>query len=64
MANHRIQLTFVGHLTFKGPTGPDGISNKLLREAAVSISQPLSELFNYSLSTGYFPETWKSYVMQ
>ncbi len=40
-------------------TGPDGISNKHLREAAVPISQPLSELFNYSLSTGYFPDTWK-----
>lgn len=40
-------------------TGPDGISNRLLREAAVSISQPLSHLFNYSLSKGQFPESWK-----
>jgi hypothetical protein len=41
-------------------TGPDGISNQLLREAAVPISEPLSHLFNYSLSTGYFPEAWKT----
>jgi hypothetical protein len=40
-------------------TGPDGISNTLLKEAAVPISQPLSELFNYSLSSGCFPESWK-----
>lgn len=40
-------------------TGPDGISNRLLKEAAVSISEPLSHLFNYSLSIGYFPEQWK-----
>ena len=40
-------------------TGPDGTSNKLLQQAAVPISQPLSHLFNYCLSTGYFPEVWK-----
>ena len=40
-------------------TGPDGISNRLLKEAAVSIAEPLSHLFNYSMSIGYFPEQWK-----
>ncbi len=41
-------------------TGPDGISNQLLREAAVPICEPLCHLLNYSLSTGYFPEVWKT----
>ncbi len=40
-------------------TGPDGISNRILKEAAVPIAEPLSHLFNYSLSVGVFPETWK-----
>ncbi len=47
------------NLDISKATGPDGISNRLLRESAVSIAQPLSHLFNYSLSTGYFPEQWK-----
>lgn len=40
-------------------TGPDGISNKLLLEAAVPIAEPLSHLYNYSLSAGIFPDVWK-----
>ncbi len=48
------------NLDISKSTGPDGISNKLLREAAVPISKPLCHLLNYSLSTGYFPEVWKT----
>ena len=40
-------------------TGPDGIGNKLLKEAAVPIAEPLSQLFNFSLSLGKFPDIWK-----
>ena len=40
-------------------TGPDCISNKLLHEAALPLAQPLSELLNFSLSLGKFPDTWK-----
>ena len=40
--------------------GPDGIGNKLLKEAAVPLAQPLSELFNFILSIGIFPEVWKT----
>ena len=40
-------------------TGPDGISNRILKEAVVPISQLLSQLFNYSLHMGEFPEAWK-----
>ncbi len=32
----------------------------MLHEAAVPISLPLCHLLNYSLSTGYFPEVWKT----
>ncbi len=39
---------------------PDGISSKLLPEAAVPISEPLCHLLNYYLSTWYFPEAWKT----
>ena len=41
-------------------TGPDGIGNRLLKEAAVPIAEPLSQLFNFSLSVGKFPEIWKT----
>ncbi len=40
-------------------TGPDNISNKLLKEASVPIAEPLSYLFNFSLSLGTFPDAWK-----
>ncbi len=48
------------NLNISKSTGLDGISNKLLREAAVPISEPLCHLLNYSLSTGYFPKVWKT----
>ncbi len=40
-------------------TGPDNISNKLLREASVPIAEPLSHLSNFSLSLDTFPDAWK-----
>ncbi len=40
-------------------TGPDGIGNLILKEAAVAIAQPLSHLFNFCVSMGYFPDCWK-----
>ena len=39
--------------------GPDGISNRTLRELAVELSYPLLSLFNQSLQTGTFPDSWK-----
>ena len=38
--------------------GPDGISNRILRELAVELSYPLCSLFNQSLQTGTFPDSW------
>ncbi len=40
-------------------TGPDGIGNRILKEAAVPLAQPLSNLLNYCLSLGSFPDIWK-----
>ena len=42
----------------KGP-GPDGIAPVFLKNLASELSSPLFNLFNMSLSTGKFPETWK-----
>ncbi|KAI8487535.1 hypothetical protein Bbelb_347690 [Branchiostoma belcheri] len=39
--------------------GPDGISNRLLKEAAPVICTSLCELFNHSLATGKLPGEWK-----
>jgi hypothetical protein len=39
--------------------GPDGISNKLLKETALAISKPLSDLFNKSFELGKVPKRWK-----
>ena len=40
-------------------TGPDGIGNKLLRETAPVICEPLSKLFQKSIDQGIFPNMWK-----
>ena len=37
----------------------DSINNRLLKETAHSLSSPLSDLFNYSLSSGVVPNRWK-----
>jgi hypothetical protein len=39
--------------------GPDNIGPKLLKEAAPSITASLVKLFNFSLSKGIFPSSWK-----
>ncbi len=36
------------------------VEYELLREAAIPIAKPLCHLLNYSLSTWYFPEVWKT----
>ena len=40
-------------------TGPDGISNTLLKRTANSISTPLCRIFNLSIASGKFPTEWK-----
>ncbi len=43
------------HLNVSKATGPDGISNHILMETAISISPSLSQIFNISLDTGTLP---------
>ncbi|OOY49087.1 hypothetical protein BOV97_13130, partial [Solemya velum gill symbiont] len=40
-------------------SGPDGISNRILREAANELSVPLCDLFNKSLDKCIVPKIWK-----
>ena len=39
--------------------GPDGVSNRILKELADIISLPFFDLFNQSLALGEVPESWK-----
>ena len=41
------------------PVGPDGVSNRILKELAEQISEPLACLLNQSLAKGLVPEDWK-----
>ena len=47
-------------IPFKTSTGPDGISARMLRETAYSISSPLTSPFNLSIKSGIFPDNWKN----
>lgn len=40
-------------------SGPDGISNRILKECAQSLCFPLCRLLNLSLHTSKFPSNWK-----
>ena len=39
--------------------GPDGIHGKVLKNCAVSLSYPLSQLYTTSFKTGTIPDEWK-----
>ena len=40
-------------------SGPDSLSNRILRELTVQLSSPLCDLFNFSLGCGKVPNQWK-----
>ena len=40
-------------------SGPDVISNHILKFCADSLCKPLTKLFNYSLRKGVYPSCWK-----
>ena len=40
-------------------SGPDGINNRILLEAAAELSVPLCQLFNHSLHVKIMPQLWK-----
>ena len=43
----------------KGSSGPDGISNQILKLSSTVISEPLSKLFNQCIKQGTFPNALK-----
>lgn len=43
----------------KGP-GPDMIPNFIIKAMAAELASPLTSIFNTSIATGQFPDTWKS----
>ena len=46
-------------LTTNKATGIDSISNKLLKECAHTLAEPLAFIFQLSLNMGVFPDSWK-----
>ena len=40
-------------------TGPDEISNRMLKEISREIAAPITDFFNYSLNTGEVPDSFK-----
>ena len=56
--SHEIE-TLIEILNPNKATGPDEISNKMLKAVAQEVSVPLNILFNRSFSEGEFSEIWK-----
>lgn len=52
--------SFLSKLSVSKSSGIDGISARLLKDAATVISEPLTTIFNRSLSNGTFPDSWKT----
>ena len=52
-------LSALNNLNPNKSTGPDQIPTKLLKMIALLIAEPLTKLFNKSLSLGTFPTLWK-----
>ena len=62
--NEREVLSLINSLDPNKSTGPDEIPTKWLKFAAVLISEPMTKLFNKSLSEGIFPNTWKTAIIK
>jgi hypothetical protein len=52
-------LNIIKGLDVGKANGPDGISNRLLKESAVSIAPSLAKLFNKSFELAKVPQIWK-----
>ena len=52
-------LNTINRLNPNKSTGPDQIPVKIIKLVALIIADPLSKLFNKSIETGRFPQTWK-----
>jgi endonuclease/exonuclease/phosphatase family metal-dependent hydrolase len=56
---HRHIRKLLSDINSNKANGPDGIHGKILKFCAVSLSYPLSILFNLSYNTGSIPSEWK-----
>ena len=54
-----VVLTFLKQLDVSKASGPDGITARLLQEAAGEIAPSLSRIYNKSLQHAVIPEDWK-----
>ena len=52
-------VSLLERLDTKKATGPDGLSALFLKQVPVEIAEPLTYIYNQSLSTGSFPAAWK-----
>jgi hypothetical protein len=52
-------LKVISKLNVNKATGPDNISNLILKNTATSLTEPLTKIFNISMRSGIFPEDWK-----
>ena len=55
----RARITHLAEHIVNKSCGADRIPNKMLRLAAIIIKDPLTKLFNKSLSEGAYPSLWK-----
>ena len=53
-------LSYIQALDANKTSGPDGISTRMLKNAALSIAPSLAKLFNISIQLGCFPTCWKT----
>ena len=56
----RFCITSNGYIDVTKANGHDGISSHMLKATSNSIATSLTKLFNFSLSRGKFPKSWKS----
>ena len=50
---------YIDKLSLSKATGPDGISVKVLKLISPVFVEPLTKLFNISITKGFFPNKWK-----
>ena len=53
-------MSYIQALDATKASGPDGISIRMLKYTATSITPSLAKLFNISIKLGRFPTCWKT----
>lgn len=56
-------ISLINKLDPNSSPGIDQINNKILKAVKSSIATPLVSIFNRSITSGYFPKTWKTAVV-